>query len=98
METEQPEVEPDVQPDPDLGPDPDPFAAPDPLPEVDQQPIIYDIKKEVESAFNDFYHVHVEGNLQIFHSLTVGEIMICILLAAVILLFVFKWIWEAVRY
>jgi hypothetical protein len=98
MDTEQPEVEPDVQLDPDPGFDPDPFAVPDPLPEVDQQPIIYDIKKEVGAAFNDFYHVHVEGNLQIFHSLTVGEIMICILLAAVILLFVFKWIWEAVRY
>lgn len=62
------------------------------------QPIIYDIKEEVKSAFTDFYHVHVEGNLQIFHSLTVGEIMIAILLAAIILILVFKWIWEAIRY
>ncbi|MNO48603.1 hypothetical protein D3C76_389390 [compost metagenome] len=69
----------------------------DPVP-VEPQPIIYDIKSEVVAAFQDFYHSHVEGNLQIFHSLTVGEIMISILLAAIILLFVFKWIWEVLRY
>lgn len=79
---------------------PDPGAGTDPviLPDVEQQPIIYDIKQEVGSALNEFYRSHVEGNLQIFHSLTIGEIMICILLAAIILLLVFKWIWEAVRY
>lgn len=64
----------------------------------EQNPIIYDIKAEVLSSFNDFYRSHIEGNLQIFHSLTVGEIIISILLAAIILLFVFKWIWEVVRY
>ncbi|PAF30778.1 hypothetical protein [Paenibacillus sp. 7516] len=64
----------------------------------EQQPIIYDIKAEVGAALSDFYRSHVEGNLQIFHSLTVGEIIICILLAAIILLYVFHWIWEAIRY
>lgn len=67
-------------------------------PVIEQQPIIYDIKAEVLAAFQDFYRSHVEGNLQIFHSLTIGEIMISILLAAIILLFVFKWIWEVLRY
>lgn len=62
------------------------------------QPIIYDIKAEVLSALNSFYSNHIENNLQIFHSLTVGEILICILLSAIILLFVFKWIWEVLRY
>lgn len=70
----------------------------DPIPVVEQQPVIYDIKAEVLAAMQDFYHSHVEGNLQIFHSLTVGEIIVSILLAAIILLFVFKWIWEVLRY
>lgn len=70
----------------------------DSLPEEATEPIIYDIKKEVTAGLSDFYHSHIEGNLQIFHSLTIGEIMICILLAAIILLFTFKWIWEALRY
>ncbi|MNW41502.1 hypothetical protein D3C74_186430 [compost metagenome] len=65
---------------------------------IEQQPIIYDIKSEIVAAFNDFYQSHIEGNLQIFHSLTIGEIVISILLAAIILLFVFKWIWEVLRY
>jgi hypothetical protein len=62
------------------------------------QPVIYDIKAEVMSAFDGFYRNHIEGNLQIFHSLTMGEIIISILLAAIILLLVFRWIWEVVRY
>lgn len=66
--------------------------------EDQQQPIIYDIKAEVGAALSDFYRSHVAGNLQIFHSLTIGEIIISILLAAIILILAFKWIWEAVRY
>lgn len=59
-------------------------------------PVVYDIKQEVTAALVDFYRAHVEGNLQIFHSLTLGEIVIAILLAAILLVLVFKWIWEAV--
>ncbi len=59
---------------------------------------IYDIKAEVGAALKDFYRYHVEGNLQIFHSLTMGEIIIAILLAAIVLILAAKWIWEAVRY
>ena len=62
------------------------------------QPILYDIKSEVMAGLNGFYSNHIEGNLQIFHSLTVGEIVISILLSAIILLIVFRWIWEALRY
>lgn len=61
-------------------------------------PIVYDIKTEVVSALNDFYHNHVEGSLQIFHSLTLGEIMISVILVAIFLLLTARWIWEAVRY
>lgn len=60
--------------------------------------LIYAIKDTVVAGLSDYYRSHIEGNLQIFHSLTVGEILICILLAALILLQVFKWIWEAIRY
>lgn len=62
------------------------------------RPLIYDIKSEVGSALSDYYRSHIEGNLQIFHSLTMGEIIISILLAGIILILVFKWIWEVVRY
>lgn len=58
-------------------------------------PVVYDIKQEITAALTDFYKSHVEGNLQIFHSLTLGEIVISILLAAILLVLVFKWIWEA---
>lgn len=61
-------------------------------------PVVYDIKAEVVSALNDFYHSHVEGSLQIFHSLTLGEIMIAVLLAGIFLLLAARWIWEVVRY
>lgn len=65
-------------------------------------PIIYDIKKDVLNALNDWYDlhikVHVEGSIQIFHSLTLGEAAICILLAAILLIMIFKWIWEVLRY
>ncbi|OBZ15171.1 hypothetical protein A8L34_29595 [Bacillus sp. FJAT-27264] len=61
-------------------------------------PVVYDVKAEVVSALSDFYHSHVEGSLQIFHSLTLGEIMIAVLLAAILLVMCIKWIWEVVRY
>lgn len=57
-----------------------------------------DQKTEMVAALTDFYHSHVEGSLQIFHSLTIGEIMISILLAAILMVLVFRWIWEAIRY
>lgn len=64
----------------------------------EQQPIIYDIKNEVIGAFQDFYISHVEGSLRIFHTLTMGEIVIAVLLGLLIVLFIFRWIWEVVRY
>lgn len=60
--------------------------------------VVYDVKAEVLSALNDFYRQHVEGSLQIFHSLTLGEIMISIILVAIFFLLCARWIWEAVRY
>lgn len=57
-----------------------------------------DFKVAFTDALKDFYLVHIEGSLQVFHSLTVGEMIISVLLALLILLFVFKWIWEAIRY
>ncbi|RJG23304.1 hypothetical protein [Paenibacillus thiaminolyticus] len=64
----------------------------------DNSALIYAIKDTVVTGLTDYYQSHIEGNLQIFHSLTVGEILICILLAALLLLLTFKWIWEAIRY
>lgn len=76
----------------------DPSVLPDPV----NDPIVYDIKKDVLGALNDFYaahvKVHVEGSIQVFHSLTLGEAAIAILLAAILLVLIFKWIWEVVRY
>lgn len=60
--------------------------------------IVYDIKTEVIGAFQDFYISHVEGSLRIFHTLTVGEMVIAVLLGLAIILFVFKWIWEVIHY
>lgn len=49
-------------------------------------------------ALKDFFVQHTEGTLQVFHSLTVGEMVIAVLIALLILVFIFKWIWEAIRY
>lgn len=83
---------------------PDSVYMPDDLPEFPdlpddlESPIIYDIKQEVLTALQDFYQSHIEGSLQIFHSLTLGEILISVLLATILIIIVFKWIWEVVRY
>jgi len=65
-------------------------------------PIIYDIKSDVIGALTDFWNTnvksHVEGSIQVFHSLTLGEAAICVLLAAILLIMIFKWIWEVIRY
>ncbi|AHM67476.1 hypothetical protein PPSQR21_038380 [Paenibacillus polymyxa SQR-21] len=56
-----------------------------------------DIKTNVMDALSGFYKSHVEGSIQVFHSLTVGEAAIVVMLAAILLVLVFKWIWEVVR-
>ncbi|MEK3837932.1 hypothetical protein [Paenibacillus sp. FSL R7-0128] len=61
-------------------------------------PVVYDIKNDVVSALSEYYKSHIEGSLQIFHSLTLGEIVIAILLAAILMVITMKWIWESVRY
>lgn len=60
--------------------------------------VLNDIKGEVTGALTGFYKQHVEGSIQVFHSLTLGETAIAILLAAILLVLVFKWIWEVIRY
>lgn len=57
-----------------------------------------DYKAPVLDALSDFWAVHYEGTLQIFHSLTIGEIVIAVLLGLIVLIHVFKWIWEVFRY
>lgn len=54
------------------------------------------IQGQITAGLNDFYHSHVEGSIQIFHSLTLGEILIIILLAAILIVLVARWIWEVV--
>ncbi|WP_348623368.1 hypothetical protein ABFT51_20770 [Paenibacillus peoriae] len=56
-----------------------------------------DIKADVAKALSGFYKSHVEGSIQVFHSLTMGEVAIVVMLAAILLVLVFKWIWEVVR-
>ncbi|MDY8049661.1 hypothetical protein UY416_25560 [Paenibacillus polymyxa] len=56
-----------------------------------------DIKTDVTNALTGFYKSHVEGSIQVFHSLTMGEAAIVVMLAAILLVLVFKWIWEVVR-
>lgn len=49
-------------------------------------------------AFKDFYESSIidtiEGSLQIFHSFTYGEMIIAFLLLLILLLQLFKWVWE----
>jgi len=67
------------------------------LPDLPVDPDL-SIKDQIVDGLQSFYHSSIEGSLQIFHSLTLGEIMIAILLAMILIVFVFKWIWEVVRY
>lgn len=50
---------------------------------------------------NDFFKSHLidtpDGFLQIFQSFTYGEMVISFLLFLIVLLFVFKWLWEVLR-
>lgn len=53
---------------------------------------------EILLSLRDFYEYSlidtVEGTLQIFHSFTYGELIISFILLLLLLLQVFKWIWE----
>jgi hypothetical protein len=55
----------------------------------------------VFDALNQFYVNHmvatVNGSIQVFHSLTFGEMIISILLATIIILFSLKWVYEVLR-
>lgn len=58
-------------------------------------------KVSIIQDLNDFFKSHLidtpDGFLQIFQSFTYGEMVISFLLLLIVLLFVFKWIWEVLR-
>jgi hypothetical protein len=60
-----------------------------------------DIRQSVIDAFQDFYVNHlvqtVDGTIQIFESFTYGEMVISLLLFCILLVMVFKWIWEVFK-
>jgi hypothetical protein len=58
-------------------------------------------KQQYVDALKEFYHQYivetVHGSFQVFQSFTYGEMVISFLLALLVLLFTFKWIWEVLR-
>lgn len=63
--------------------------------------IIINTYDDVKNALSDFYAHYivdtVNGSFQIFQSFTYGEMTISILLFSIILLMVFRWLYEVIR-
>jgi len=58
-------------------------------------------KQQYMDALNEFYKNYivdtVNGSFQVFQSFTYGEMVISFLLALLVLLYSFKWIWEVIK-
>lgn len=61
-----------------------------------------DLKDIVLSSFEKFFIRHdiktPDGIIQIVHSMTYGEMLICLLLFTILIVMVVKWFWEVLRY
>lgn len=60
------------------------------------------MKNEIVEGLNTFYASHVietkEQTLQIFRSFTYGEMVIAYLLLLILLVMIFKWVWEVLAW
>ena len=59
----------------------------------------YSAYNDILNGLNMFYLQHVESvvPVQVFESLTYGEMMISVILLTFLILFCLKWIWEVLR-
>jgi len=60
------------------------------------------VKTDVYDGLQQFYENYLielpSGFLQVFNSFTYGEMVISFLLLLIVLLFIFKWLWEVFRF
>lgn len=80
---------------------PDPVAAAEPATVTTDAYTVtgdtyHDYTGQITAGLQDFFHSHLEGSVQVFHSLTLGEVVESILLAAILIVLVARWIWEVV--
>lgn len=61
-----------------------------------------DFQTSIASALNDFFIRHnietPDGIIQVINSMTYGDMVICFLLFAILLVMVLKWFWEVLRW
>ncbi len=61
-----------------------------------------ELKDSILSSLDQFFVRHniktPDGVLQIVHSMTYGEMLICFLLFLILVIMVIKWFWEVLRY
>lgn len=60
-----------------------------------------DMQTEVHDGLSRFYLSHIvplaDQSVQVFQSFTYGEMLISLILLLILLVMVFKWIWEVLR-
>lgn len=61
-----------------------------------------DFQTSIASALNDFFIRHnietPDGIIQVINSMTYGDMVICFLLFAILIVMVLKWFWEVLRW